>query len=201
MLIPSAKDIVTPFVVGVTGHRDIPPDYISTLERQVGILLSDIKTQHPQCPITILSSLAEGADQLCAYAALDAGLRLVAPLPMDANEYRKDFSEQAALEFDRLCSLADDVFIVTPNEPVPPRPERGFYYRQAGLYVVKHSHVLIALWDGVKNDTTDGAGTYETVKSALSADSITEVWQIVTPRKANSSLANAFSVVNIKRSS
>ena len=184
------------FLIGVTGHRDVSPEHIPLLEQAVYDLLREIIVDLPFEEITVLSSLAEGADQLCARAALAAGLSLTVPLPMDACEYRKDFSEERALEFDRLCGLADNVFAVTPGENIPAEPNRGFYYRQAGLYVAKRCHILLALWDGVKKETADGAGTYETIKLALDISSIKEVWQIVTPRE-NSMPDNVFSVVQL----
>lgn len=165
--------------IGVTGHRDIPRVYIPRIEQTVLDLLLQIKAEHQK--IRVLSSLAEGADQLCARAALRAGCRLEVPLPMDGAEYRKDFSVEASLEFDRLSSLSADVFIAEPVEPVPAKPGRGFYYRQAAICVVKQASVLIALWDGEKTETSDGAGTYETIKLALERHM--EIWQIVTPRE------------------
>jgi hypothetical protein len=95
------------------------------------------------------------------------GMRLVAALPMNATAYRVDFSNGVALaEFDCLLSMADETFVVTPSESVPDRPERGFFYRQAGIYVTKRCDVLLAVWEGIENDTSDGAGTWETIKLA-----------------------------------
>jgi hypothetical protein len=83
---------------------------------------------------------------------------------MNALEYRRDFPESAAAELDCLLSLADQAFVALPSEPVPPNPQRGFYYRQAAIFVVKHCDILLAVWDGEERDTPDGAGTWETVK-------------------------------------
>jgi len=113
-----------------------------------------------------LSSVAEGADTLCAKLALDESFRLIVLLPMSAMEYRKDFLETAAAEYDKLLSLADEVFVAPPDEKPPDYPSRGFWYRQAGLYIAKRCDVLLAIWDGVEKDTPDGAGTWETVKAA-----------------------------------
>ena len=101
---------------------------------------------------------------LCAKLAVDLGLRLVVPLPMNATEYRKGFSGNALAEFDFLLSIADEVVAVAPEETAPAHLSRRFYYRQAGIYVVKNSDTLLAVWDGEERDTPDGAGTWETVK-------------------------------------
>jgi len=154
------------YVIGITGHRHLPPERLPALTAEIQGFYKTAKARHGAENITVLSSLAEGADTLCAKLALDISLRLVVPLPMNELEYRKDFSESSAMEFDHLLSLADQVFVVSPEEAVPQNPQRGFYYRQTGIYVAKHCHVLLAVWDGVEHDTPDGAGTWETVKLA-----------------------------------
>lgn len=46
---------------------------------------------------------------------------------------------------------------------------RDYQYRQAGIYVAVHSHVLLALWDG-SPAKADGCGTAEAVGFMLSED-------------------------------
>jgi len=154
------------YAIGITGHRRLLPDSTSELMAEVRRVYREKAGQCDAANIAVLSSAAEGADTLCAHLALDEGYRLIVPLPMSAMEYRKDFSEAAAAEFDKLLSLADEVLVVSADEPIPKNHSRGFWYRQAGLYVVKHCNVLLAIWNGVEKDTPDGAGTWETVKVA-----------------------------------
>ena len=137
-----------------------------SITQSIKDFFTETQKAHRDSEITVLSSLAEGADMLCAKLALDMGFRLVVPLPICASEYRKDFMGTAAHEFDCLMSMADEVFTVTQYELVPDHPTRGFYYRQAGIHVVKHCDVLLAVWDGKEKGTVDGAGTWETVKLA-----------------------------------
>jgi len=154
------------YIIGITGHRRLPLDHLPTLTKSIREFFKEKTTQYGAGDITVLSPLAEGADMLCARLALSVGFRLVVPLPMSVTEYRKDFSETAAGEFDSLLSLTDQLFVVPPAEPLRPNPARGFFYRQAGIYVVKNCDVLLAVWDGEERDTPDGAGTWETVKIA-----------------------------------
>jgi hypothetical protein len=154
------------YTIGITGHRRLPPEVVPLLTSDVKAFYRERALLHGAENIAVLSSIAEGADTLCAKLALEAGLTLIVPLPMAADEYRKDFSEETAAEFDRLLSPANEVFVVKPEEGVPGNPGRGFYYRQAGMYVVKHCDILLAIWDGVERETEDGAGTWETVKAA-----------------------------------
>jgi len=155
------------YIIGVTGHRKLVSDCIPELIADIEAFFRSVVRKHESA--TVLSPLAEGADTLCAKLALDAGMRLVIPLPMNVLEYRKGFSGVAEVEFDCLLSLADSVFVVQPEEPVPAAPQSGFYYRQAGIYIATHCHTLLAVWDGIEKDTPDSAGTWETIKLARGA--------------------------------
>jgi len=152
------------YIIGVAGHRKLMSECIAELTADIEAFYRDVMKKHGLA--TVWSPLAVGADTLCAKLALDAGLRLVVPLPMSVPEYRESFSGEAEDELDCLLSLADRVFVVQPEETVPPNPQRGFYYRQAGIYVAKHCDILLSLWDGIQRDTPDGAGTWETIKLA-----------------------------------
>jgi hypothetical protein len=101
-----------PLVIGVTGHRDPRDEDIEELKRGVGQVFDGIAKDHLTAdgatPIVVLSSLAEGADQLVASVALERGAILIAPLPMPLEEYRKDFqfglTPNALSEFNRLLA-------------------------------------------------------------------------------------------------
>jgi hypothetical protein len=106
-------------------------------------------------PLVVLSSLAEGGDQLVAEEAIRSGARLVAALPLARAEYARDFSDAATLaRFESLCDAAD--VIEVPRLPGPAldsgdSPEghaRDVLYAAAGVYVSDHCHVLLAIWDG-----------------------------------------------------
>jgi hypothetical protein len=177
-------DQLFPLLVGVTGHRDIPPQSLSELEIQVESCLIELQKQYPHSPITVLSSLADGADRLCAWAALKTGCRLHVPLPMAREEYEKDFDEISRDDFDALISRAGDVFVVGTLEPPPTgNIPRGYYYRQAGLYVAKQAHLLLALWDGVEILHPEGGGTYETIDFMRRKNGA--IYHIPTPRLSN----------------
>lgn len=162
-----AIDICIPITVGITGHRDLRPEDRPALCQLVADELTELKTQHPHSPFVALSSLAEGADQLCAEVALDLGFSLICPLPVDADAYRADFSDEALVKFDALIRRADSYFPAPLSEPATEETNRDFFYRQAGIYVARHSHVLLALWDGCPR-SLDGCGTAETVNFMLS---------------------------------
>jgi len=70
-----------PIVLGVTGHRDVRDADLPRLRQAVAAILDAFVRQYRHTPLVLLSSLAQGADQLCAAVALEKGLQVVAPLP------------------------------------------------------------------------------------------------------------------------
>ena len=153
-----------PIVIGVTGHRDLREQDLPQLRKAVRAQLEKLKTEYAHSELVMLNSLACGADTLCAEEALALGISLVCPLPMAAEEYRKDFSGDELTAFEGLLKKADEFFIAPHTEPE--QPGRDYLYRQAGIYVAAHSHVLLALWDGLPAKP-GGCGTAETVSFML----------------------------------
>ena len=150
-----------PIMIGVTGHRNLHPDQIPEIKKKVQEQLKSLAASYKHSPVIMINSLAEGADQLCAETAIELGIPLIVPLPFAQEDYAKDFSDQARTVFYNQCSMASELFVVTPfeeQETITP----DFYYRQAGIYIAKHCHVLLALWDG-SDPKPGGCGTAEVV--------------------------------------
>lgn len=155
-----------PIVIGVTGHRDLRENDIPQLRKLVRTELQKLKTEHPHSPLVMLNSLAAGADLLCAEVATELDVMLKCPLPMSIEQYREDFDADTVAHFETVLCHAEEVFIAPSTEPLPDEASRDYHYRQAGIYVATHSHVLIALWDG-SPAKADGCGTAETVEFML----------------------------------
>lgn len=149
-------------VIGVTGHRDLRNKDIPQLRELVRDELIKLKTEYPHTPLVMLNSLAAGADLLCAEVAADLGIALKCPLPMSVDEYRLDFDAATVTQFETMLNQAEEVFIAPNTEPLPTEISRDYHYRQAGIYVAEHSHILLALWDG-STAKPDGCGAAETV--------------------------------------
>lgn len=152
-----------PLVVGVTGHRDLREDDYPVLEEKVREKLAQITSSYPHTQIILLSPLAEGADRLAARIALQSEkIRLVVPLPMRKELYQKDFSKPGSREeFDKILSQATQSFVLPvvdgrSEEIGEEYSERDLQYEQVGAYVVRHSQILIALWDGMKTNLVGG---------------------------------------------
>jgi hypothetical protein len=202
-----------PLVIGVTGHRDLRDQDVPRLEQEVAAIIAGLRRDYldEETPIVVLSALAEGADRLVARVALAQGARLIAPLPMPLEEYRRDFQPGLKpgniAEFDSLLEQA----IAAPFMPLhggslealrSDPDERNAQYRAVGIFITRHCHVLLALSDGDRKDMSPG-GTAEVVtfkrdgiplivsgspRASLDASEIGPVIEVVTPRmKATSS--------------
>jgi hypothetical protein len=211
-----------PLVIGVTGHRDPRSQDIPLLEREIDAaivrLRSDYLGDDTETPIILLSSLAEGADQLVAHAALARGAQLIATLPLPLEEYRRDFAPGltpgAVLPFDKLLSQSSRTLIMPFTEGNSldairtDKDKRDEQYRAVGLFIIQNCDVLIALWDGNENDEAVG-GTTEVVtfkrhgvpltvprsaRVSLDGPEIGPVIHVVTPRKKLGSSASTVSV-------
>jgi hypothetical protein len=149
-----------PLRLGATGHRVIG----GTRRVRAGIrrALKTIQRAYPGRPLTVLSALAEGADRLIAEEVLRTpGAHLVAVLPFGQARYARDFGPAGSpsrAHFDALLERASEVHVM------PPAASRTAGYAHAGRYVVDHSDVLLAVWDGQPKQGQ--GGTTDTVAYA-----------------------------------
>lgn len=157
-----------PLLVGVTGHRDLrrEKEDVKRLEKEVGEVLDEINQRMPNTPIIIVSALAEGADRLVARVGVKRGCRLVAPLPMPPEIYKKNFKDdESRVEFDELLKQADPWFELSEGRVENPDGDRETCYELVGAYLAQSCQVLIALWDGV--DSGKRGGSSAVIKYAL----------------------------------
>lgn len=188
-----------PLVIGVTGHRDLVAGDVPRIRESLDTLFVCLHRQYPHTPLRLLSPLAEGADRLVAKVALEHGAELVVPLPMPEAEYRKDFPDSVS-EFEDLKARAAIVYAL-PQPFAAANQDADFSgarrdecYEQMGLHIVKHSQLIVALWDGVAS--ADRGGTAQIVKHALcgspllfadDSGSTKAVWHLRIPRANGSS--------------
>jgi hypothetical protein len=159
--------------VGVTGHRDLVEEELPALRDGVRAFFAGLRADFPGLELQLISPLAEGADQLVAEVALELGIHLIVPLPMEQSEYEKDFSSDAERKnFRALLDRAEIVALplalgVARGDILEQGPEREGQYAQMGVFVSNHCQILLALWNG-KPDTQVG-GTYGVVQYHLTA--------------------------------
>ena len=162
--------------VGVTGHRlgaladagraavrdeialaleVIEREALAVFNREAGLFAAVPPT------LTLVSPLADGADQMAAEAGLARGWRLQTILPFDRATYVRDFPEpEAAARFTALLEKSDCV-LELPGDP----DDDAEAYMAAGRATIAHCDVLIAVWDG--RPPRGRGGTAEVVHLAV----------------------------------
>ncbi len=156
-----------PLVVGVTSHRNIAAHETDVLRARVRQLFESLQRDFPHSPLVVLSPLAEGGDQLVAEEGLKLGARVLAPLPLPPELYAQDFTDPAALaRFESLRARAKTLELPllrshTRDAVAIHGEARNRQYAEAGMFVARHCHLLLAIWDGKSSDRP--GGTAQTV--------------------------------------
>lgn len=154
--------------VAVTGHTDLPPETVGLVAGALRAVLTGAVLDGVGGPLVGLTCLAPGADQLFAEVVLDLGGQVEVVLP--AADYRDTKVAPAGwARFDDLVGRADRV------ETMPfPRSGRAAY-EAAALAVLDAADLLVAVWDGVADDSP--GGTAATVAAARDRGlPVTVVW-------------------------
>ena len=163
--------VVTPLIIGVTSHRNIPAHELEPIRQCVRAFFSRMQRELPNLPLLLLSALAEGGDQLVAEEALAIGARLVAPLPLPFKLYLDDFANPGSrASFEALCAQAEVVELplragASLEAVNAPGVARDDQYAQVGVFIASHCHILLAIWDG--KPSIHFAGTAKIVKYHL----------------------------------
>jgi hypothetical protein len=156
--------------LGVTGHRKLPVADMALLDKTVGKILDAIDAtmitfandrtlhrfyQKTKPVLRVISPLAKGADRLVARQAVARQWLLSVPLPFPQQEYENDFPESVD-EFRSLLARAKAIGEVVELDGR--REAEGAAYFEAGHFVLRHSDVLIAVWDGLEAAGEGGTG-------------------------------------------
>jgi hypothetical protein len=138
--------------IGVIGHRiltDLPQ-----VESGVDEAINQIEKVYPHRSLVVVSALAEGADRLVAHRVLQRpGSSLAVPMPMPQADYITDFrTPESRREFLQLLARAKEVVAL------PLADSREAAYEAAAYYILDHSHVIVAVWDGQQAQGRGGTG-------------------------------------------
>lgn len=153
-----------PFIVAVTGHRDLSVESIPTVAEAVRDVLLRYKDLMVNTEVVVVSALAEGADRLVAQTALACNCKLWVLLPTEPKEYVKDFSsEESISEFKQLMECASEVI----NVPLKLGKAHNFHarpeiYVDTALVLGSLANLLVAVWDG--NQEEKPGGTSQVVR-------------------------------------
>ena len=148
-------------VIGVTGHRKLRTEDVPALRVRVRDFLQQMQARYPALPLVLLSSMAQGSDQLVAQVALDLGLRVIAPLPLPLDLYRADFDPPDLQLLERQLPQVETLVLPlgwgsTLQSVAVSGLARDQQYAQSGIFVSSHCHVLLALWDGQESGRLGG---------------------------------------------
>jgi hypothetical protein len=126
----------------------------SARERYAGFFASDAPS------LTLTTALAEGADRVAAHAAIAHGFALSSVLPFEADEYERDFRDEAArVEFRALLAQSTTTAVLCGN-----RRSEGLAYETAGTTLIDNSDIVLAVWDG--GPSAGRGGTTEMLERA-----------------------------------
>jgi hypothetical protein len=123
--------------VGCTGHQNLS----AATRRDVAMAITAILASETDEDLVGLCSLAEGADQLFAFAVLASGGQLHAVIP--SKDYEQGFqSGRARTTYTALLGLAASSKVLAFDAPT----EDAFL--AAGHEVADQCDLLLAVWDG-----------------------------------------------------
>jgi hypothetical protein len=149
--------------VGVTAHRNLIASEIPGIEAAVHKFFSKLAQDYPGLTLQLITPLAEGGDQLAARVALSMDLPVIAVLPMEQEEYERDFiSHESIAEFRELLDNCRQVIRMPRESGIGVDSlhhgsiERDRLYAQSGIFVSNHCQVLLALWDGRSSSAVGG---------------------------------------------
>jgi hypothetical protein len=199
-----------PFLVAVTGHRDLRPQDLDRLRHEVRTVFAGMRLRMPNTPILLLTGLAEGADQLVAEVALEQDVVLVAALPMPVDVYKEQMAEEAREKLDGLLALSAVRIMLSlegrkledirTSEAV-----RAECYESLARFLARYGQSLIALWDGKNSQKRGGTSrVVHYVRSGVLDETADEaellcgvVYHVVTPRMTTSTPAPEIKTVQL----
>ena len=158
---------VSPFVVGVTGHRDLHPDVLEHLRGAVAGFLKELGVHLADSEVRVMAGMASGADLLVAETALELGLPVDAVLPMPLAQYAADFDADSFASLKKLLAhpqvscIELPLCAATQQTATAGVSSRDEHYLALTRVLTRACNLLIAIWDG-ESSTLPG-GTADTV--------------------------------------
>jgi hypothetical protein len=130
--------------IGITGHQEREGIQWTWVEE---VLRCEIKSIGPV--EEAFTSLAIGSDQLFAKIALSLNIPVTAIIPLF--DYELFFEEGKREEYKHLFAKTRKLQLAPADNPTAS-------FLEAGKYIVDHSDLIFAVWDGEKADGVGGTG-------------------------------------------
>ncbi|MBS0365534.1 MAG: hypothetical protein JSR67_06915 [Proteobacteria bacterium] len=151
----NSNNRVSPFIVGVSGHRDLHPECLPRLREATQGILRQLLQRLPESEVRLMAGMATGADLLVAQVALEMGIGVDAMLPMPLVQYASDFDQDSFAQLKTILSNPGVRFI---ELPLGTREEqaaaaaglsmRDAHYAGLTRTLIRGCSLLITLWDG-----------------------------------------------------
>ncbi|MCR5795909.1 MAG: hypothetical protein K6G61_11255 [Solobacterium sp.] len=142
-----------PVVIGVIAETAVSEKDRDAVYKAVRNELKRLQSAFPASPFILLGDPGTEAVRLCAAAAQEIGIRLLAALPYSKETYAERLSAADRESFLSCCSEAEDVFPVTYTEKVPEDGITDAYLlRQRDLYIASRSHVVLVIRENTDTD-------------------------------------------------
>ena len=159
----------SPFIVGVSGHRDLDPAELPRLKDAIATFVTQLKSYLPDTEVQLMVGMAPGADLLVAETALDLNVQLEAILPMSLDQYAADFEPDTLQHLKELLrhprvhcvELRADGHESRDVAPLSSVDARDAMYANLTDTLIRRSSLLLALWDGRPSNLS--GGTADTV--------------------------------------
>ncbi|HEV2228759.1 MAG TPA: hypothetical protein VGR86_07340 [Steroidobacteraceae bacterium] len=144
----------SPFMVGVSGHRDLDPDGTDGLRQAVTAFVQQLQRHLPDTELRLIVGMAEGADLLVAETALGLGVPVEAVLPMPLADYAADFDAATLAHLKELLRRPQVRCVELSADAAGAgggphsREQRDAMYANLTANLIRRSSLLLALWDG-----------------------------------------------------
>ena len=145
--------INSPFIVGVSGHRDLAAEDLPRLRTLISAFVLSLRQMLPDTELRMIVGMAEGADLLVAQTALELGAIVEAVLPMALEHYAADFDASTLALLRELlqhpgvrCTELSSPFedSVGPHSAM----QRDAMYANLTQVLIRRGGLLLAVWDG-----------------------------------------------------
>jgi hypothetical protein len=155
------SDLRVPLVIGAVGHRDLVEGEVAGLDGRVRDFLETLQRKYPHLRVTVLTSVADGADRLVADVASSLGMTITYVLPMPSDLFERDFDAESLRQYRRILGGSNVLTLPlvngnTANDVTHPGAARDMQYAQLGAFIAAHCHILLALWDGNEDGPPGG---------------------------------------------
>jgi hypothetical protein len=167
-----AVSACSPFVIGVTGHRNLAEGDLAPARSAVGSFFDTIRELLPDTELNVMLGMTAGGDLVVAQTALALGIHVEAVLPMPLADFVADFDDRNRRLLMELLAHRNLHCIESPLaahwecSPLPNAPSwREGAYRNLTEVLNRKSNLMLALWDG-KASRRPG-GTTDTVLRCL----------------------------------